>query len=136
LQPKVSEYVFSVAGLATVYNFAFMLGNAIASPLFMAMGAVWNLPISVITDDFLLDTQSLNVQTVAGSVLVGVGFVGITLAMHRADARRPEGVGKSEQRGEKEQQQERNVSRRSEDHMHTVYASIERSNEGNSHASA
>ena len=50
-----------------------------------SVAAVWNVPLSVIVDRLFLDTGEINVQTVAGGVLVAFGFVGITRLNHNAE---------------------------------------------------
>jgi len=61
------------AALDTLFNICFLIGIAISTPFFMAMGLLLSIPCSIVLD-FIWNNYILSVEALVGAFLVAIGF--------------------------------------------------------------
>jgi drug/metabolite transporter (DMT)-like permease len=89
------SYYVLYAFLDTIFNVGFFIGIHLTSPLFMAVGTLLTIPVSVLVDKFWHQID-LPYTAFIGMILVVLGFLGLNLSESFAESiRRNKDIDKS-----------------------------------------
>ena len=80
--------VMTMAALAVLSNFSYMLGISLTSPTFMAVGSIVQLPLAALADRWLHDRIPTAMQ-IGGYVAISVGFLVLVHENYKLRSKQP-----------------------------------------------
>jgi len=78
--PNIQQFklILLTVLLDFLYNISLLIGLKTASPLFISIGCLFVLPLSILSD-YLIYQKSVNALCYIGFVLIAVGFIGLNV---------------------------------------------------------